>query len=132
VIDSNSMWCLTTSFIRASLVDSSLNSLQILESLLPILALYLLPFLHILEKQLKNLKIPISVLLFVDNGLLVAQSKFFQLFNSHLFCSYNIVSILLSDFGLLVKHSKTEIFHFSRSISLFNTLLTFHLLVVPL
>jgi len=79
--------------------------------------LYLSLFLHILEKQLKNLKIPISFLFFVDNGLLVAQSKSFQLSNSHLFCSYNVALI---DFGLLVKHSKTEIFHFSRSIGLFN------------
>jgi len=55
-------------------------------ALSPILsALYLLSFLHILEKQLKNHKIPISFLLFVDNGLLVAQSKFFQLSNFCLF-----------------------------------------------
>jgi len=85
----------------------------------PILsALYLLPFLYILEK----LKIPISFLLFVDDGLLVAQSKSFQFSNSCLFCSYNVVSILLLDFGLLVEHSKTEIFHFSRLIGLFNPL----------
>ena len=36
-----------------------------------LLALYLSLFLHILEKHLKNLKIPISILLFVDNGLIV-------------------------------------------------------------
>jgi len=83
---------------------------------------YLSFFLHILEKQLKNLKIPISFLLFVDDSLLVTQSKSFQLSNSYLFCSYNVASILLSDFGLLVEHSKTEIFHFSRSIGLFNPL----------
>ena len=82
-------------------------------------ALYLLPFLHILEKWLKNLKIPISFLLFVDDSLSVAQSKSFQLSNSHLFCSYNVASILLLDF---VEYSKTEIFHFSRSIGLFNPL----------
>ena len=42
-------------------------------ALSPILsALYLSPFLHTLEKQLKNLKIPISFLLFVDDSLLVA------------------------------------------------------------
>ena len=90
-------------------------------ALSPILsALYLLLFLYILEKWLKNLKIPISFLLFVNDGVLVAQSKSFQLSNSCLFCSYNVVLILLLDFGLLVKHSKTEIFHFSRLIGLFN------------
>jgi len=42
-------------------------------ALSPILsALYLAPVFHILEKQLKNLKIPVSILSFVDNGLLVA------------------------------------------------------------
>jgi len=70
---------------------------------------------------LKNLKIPISFLLFVDDGLLVTQSKSFQLSNSHLFCSYNITSNLLSDFRLVVEHLKTKIFYFSRSIGLFNS-----------
>ena len=42
-------------------------------ALFPILsALYLTLFLYILEKQLKNLKIPISILLFVDDGLIIA------------------------------------------------------------
>ena len=82
--------------------------------------LYLLSFLHILEKQLKNLKIPISFLSFVDDGLLVSQSKLFHVSNSCLFCSYNVTSKLLSDFGLIVEHSKTKIFHFSRLIGLFN------------
>ena len=42
-------------------------------ALSPILsALYLAPFLHILEKHLKILKIPISMLSFVDDGLIIA------------------------------------------------------------
>ena len=42
-------------------------------ALSPILsALYLAPVLHILEKCLKILKIPVSILFFVDNGLFVA------------------------------------------------------------
>jgi len=36
-----------------------------------LLALYLTPFLYILEKCLKNLKISISILSFIDNGLIV-------------------------------------------------------------
>ena len=80
-------------------------------ALSPILsALYMLPFLYILENWLKNLKIPISFLLFVDDGLLVTQSKSFHISNSHFFCSYNIASKLLLDFGLIVEYSKTEIF----------------------
>ena len=51
---------------------------------------------------------------FVDDGLLITQSKSCLLFNPLLFCSYNITSNLLSNFGLIVEHSKTEIFYFSR------------------
>ena len=38
------------------------------------------------------------------------------------FCSYNVVSNFLSKFSLIVKHSKTKVFHFSKSHSLFNPL----------
>ena len=82
--------------------------------------LYLSLFLHILEKHLKNLDLKISILSFVNNGLFIMQSKSFQVSNTHLFSSYNIVSKLLSKFSLLVKHSKTEVFHFSGSQSTFN------------
>ena len=40
--------------------------------------------------------------------------------NSCLYCSYNILTNLLEKFGLVVKHSKTEIFHFNRSHGTFN------------
>jgi len=85
-------------------------------ALFPILlALYLSPFLYILEKRLKNLKIPISIISFVNDGLLISQDKSFDMSNLHLFCSYNVMSNLLDKFGLIVEHSKTEVFHFSRS-----------------
>jgi len=90
-------------------------------ALSPILStLYLSPLLYILENQLKNLKIPISILSFVDDGLIIAQNKSFDIFNSHLFCSYNVLSKLLDSFSLIIEHSKTEIFHFSRSQSFLN------------
>ena len=90
-------------------------------ALSPILsALYLLPFIYILEKHLKNLKIPISIISFVDDGLFISQSKSFDILNSCLYCSYNILTNLLKKFGLVVEHSKTEIFHFNRSHSNFN------------
>ena len=41
--------------------------------------------------------------------------------NSNLFCSYNIISSLLEKFGLIVEHRKTEVFHFSRSYSIFDS-----------
>ena len=90
-------------------------------ALFPILsALYLTPFLYILEKHLKNLKISISILSFVDDGLIITQNKSFDISNSHLFYSYNVLSKLLDSFGLVIEYSKTEVFHFSRSQSFFN------------
>ena len=85
-----------------------------------LLALYLAPFLHILEKRLKILKIPISMLSFVENGLIIAQNNSIPILNSQLFCSYNVLSNLLTDFGLVIEHGKTEIFHFTRLHGEFN------------
>ena len=90
-------------------------------ALFPILlALYLLPFLYILEKRLKNLKIPISIISIIDNGLFISQDKSLKVSNGHFFCSYNIMSNLLDKFGLVAEQSKTEVFHFSRMYSPFN------------
>ena len=90
-------------------------------ALSPILsALYLTLFLYILEKCLKNLKIPISTLLFVDDSLIIAQNKSLDISNSHLFCSYNVLSKLLDNFSLVIEHAKTENFHFNRSHGIFN------------
>jgi len=84
------------------------------------LALYLSPFFHIFEKHAKNLKIPVSFLFFVDDGLLIFQEKSFKRTNSFFFCSYNIISSLLDQFSLVIEHRKTEVFHFFRTYSLFN------------
>ena len=90
-------------------------------ALSPILsALYLLPFIYILENRLKNLKIPTSFISFIDNGLFISQINSFDISNSHLYCSYNVLTNLLEKFSLVVKHSKTEIFHFNRSHGTFN------------
>ena len=90
-------------------------------TLSPILsALYLSSFLYILEKHLKNLNIPISIISFVDDGLFISQNRSFHISNSCLFCSYNVITKLLEKFGLIVEHSKTKVFHFNRSHSNFN------------
>ena len=90
-------------------------------ALSPILsALYLLSFIYILENCLKNLKIPTSFILFVDDSLFISQSNSIDISNSCLYCSYNILTNLLKKFGLVVKYSKTEIFHFNRSHGVFN------------
>jgi len=87
-------------------------------ALSPILsALYLFPLLYILGKHLKILNIPVSLLSFVDDGLFISQNKSIDVSNSQLFCSYNVLSGLLNKFGLNIEHSKTEMFHFNRSLS---------------
>ena len=83
-------------------------------------ALYLSLFIYILENQLKNLKIPTSFISFVDNGLFISQSNLIDISNSCLYCSYNCLTNLLEKFGLVVEHSKTEIFHFNRFHGVFN------------
>ena len=91
-------------------------------ALSPILsALYLSPFLYILENYLKNLNILVSIISFVDDGLFIFQNKLLDISNSHLFCSYNIMTKLLDKFGLIVEHSKTEVFHFNRLHGPFNS-----------
>ena len=86
-----------------------------------LLALYLSPFLYILDKCLKNLNIPVSIISFVDDGLIISQNKSIDVSNSQLFCSYNVLSKLLDSFGLVIEHSKTEVFHFNRSHGIFNS-----------
>jgi len=66
---------------------------------------------------------PILTLSFINDGLFVVQDKFLTVLNSHLFCSYYIMSLLLKQFGLVIKHRKTEVFHFSRSHKSFNPFL---------
>ena len=90
-------------------------------ALSPILStLYLSLLIYIIEKRFKSLNLPISILSFIDDGLFIVQNKSLNISNSNLFCSYNILSKLLDSFGLIIEHSKTEIFHFNRSHGPFN------------
>ena len=88
-----------------------------------LLALYLSSIFHIFKKRLKNLKILISIISFVDNSLFISQNKSLTVSNSHLFCSYHIISLLLKKFGLIIEYRKIEVFYFSRSHRAFNSLL---------
>ena len=90
-------------------------------ALSPILStVYIFPVFCILENYLKNLKIPVSVLSFVDDGLFIVQSKSLTILNSFLFYSYIIISSLLEKFSLILEHEKTEVFYFSRLCRVFN------------
>ena len=88
---------------------------------MPVLsALYFSPLFHIFENQLKNLKIPVSTLSFVDNELFISQNKFLTISNLNLFHSYHIMTSLLEKFGLIIEYEKIEVFHFYRSHGSFN------------
>jgi len=87
-------------------------------ALFPILStIYLTPVIKIFKKRLKILKENIStdILSFVNDGLLISQEKSYSLSSSFLLCSYNIMSKILIDAGLVMEHSKTELFHFTRA-----------------
>ena len=85
-------------------------------------ALYLSPIFYSLENCLKILKIPISIISFVDDGLFISQNKSISYSNTNIFCSYNVISSLLTRCGLIIEHGKTNVFHFSRSQGAFNPL----------
>jgi len=69
------------------------------------------------QKRMENFnkEIPTDILSFVDDGLLISQEKSYSLSNSFLLCSYNIISKILIDTGLVMEHNKTELFHFTRA-----------------
>ena len=69
---------------------------------------------------LKNLKISIPILSFMDNCLSIAQHKSISVSNVNLYCSYNVISTLFTRFILVVEYGKTEVFHFSRLYGVFN------------
>ena len=60
------------------------------------------------------------ILLFVDDGLLVAQKKSLIASNYFLFCNYHITFFLLEKLRLIIKYRKIEMFHFSRSHGVFE------------
>lgn len=87
-------------------------------SLSPILsAIYFAPVIRIWEKRINSLSIPIpaSALSFVDDGLLISQEKNSEKTNATLYAGFNILSPILRDFGLVVEHAKSEVFHFTRA-----------------
>jgi len=51
----------------------------------------------------------------MDDGLLISQEKSYSLSSLFLLYSYNIMSKILIDAGLVIEHSKTKLFHFTRA-----------------
>ena len=95
--------------------DTNIGVDQGLALSLILFAIYLLP--KTFKKRIKSLKenIPTNILSFVDNGLLISQEKSYSLSFSYLLCSYNIMSKILLNTGLIMEYSKTKLFHFTRA-----------------
>jgi len=85
-----------------------------------LLALYFSSFLYILENHVKNLNIPVSILSFVDNGLIIAQNKSIDISNSYLFVVIiyfpNFSTVLVSSsnirklkYSILTNHMESSI-----------------------
>ena len=56
-----------------------------------------------------------SLLLFVNNGLLISQEKSYEKSLAILIYSYSIIFYLFTAFGLVLEHKRSEVFHFSRA-----------------
>src|SRR5262249_40328023 len=79
----------------------------------PILsALYLAPVMKIFFTCAPNLEV--DLLSYVDDGTIIAQGKTWDDTSARLRRAYHILHDLFGSFGLVVEHSKSEVFHFSR------------------
>jgi hypothetical protein len=89
-------------------------------ALSPILsALYIAPIFHLLDKWIMDFDesmyhSPLTAFLsFVDDGLLVSTTDNLYDRESSLKEAYAHITTLFTDFGLVMEHSKTELFHFA-------------------
>jgi hypothetical protein len=92
-------------------------------------ALYFAPVLAIFNQRVAHLDV--TVLSYVDDGTLIVQSKSWESNLRVLREAYGIMFDLLTKFGLVLEHDKSELFHFSRkpgdeNPSLENTLAASH------
>ena len=80
-------------------------------------AIYLALIIKIFKKRIKNLKekIPIDILFFVDDSLLISQKKSYDLFLFFFLYNHNIMAKILLDSSLVIEYSKSEMFYFTRS-----------------
>jgi hypothetical protein len=75
-------------------------------------ALYFAPVLSIFNQWAAHLDV--TVLSYVDDGTLIVQTKSWDSNLCILREAYGIMFDLLTEFGLVLKHNKSELFHFSR------------------
>ena len=56
-----------------------------------------------------------SSFLFINNVLFVSQERSYEKLIAILYSSYNIISSLFNQFGLVIGHNKLEVFYFSKT-----------------
>ena len=88
-------------------------------------ALYITPFIHIFEHRAQALNLDTCILSFVGDGLLISQGIMYNITLPELYSSYRVVTDLMVCFGLVIKHDKSKIFHFSRVYNNLNPELNF-------
>jgi len=72
------------------------------------------PLICIFELRAQSLSLNTSILLFVDDSLLISQRKIYNTTLLEFYSSYRVVIDLIVCFGLVIEHDKSKIFHFSR------------------
>ena len=112
------MW--NSYFLPSFRTDIDIGQGSILSPILS--ALYIVSIFYIFKKITQNLLPPISVsiLSLVDDRLFISQEKSFMKSNANFFSSYNIISFLFNQFGLVIEHCKSKVFHFLRATKNFD------------
>jgi len=105
LVDRKTCYLWNGSTLSFHFADVGVDQVSALSSIL--FAPFITPIFHIFEKRIKNLNIPIYFLLFVNDGLFISQNKSFTHTNANPFYSYNIMSSLLDQFRIVVKHGKS-------------------------
>ena len=83
----------------------------------PILSvLYIASLICIFEYRAQALYLNTSILLFVDDSLLISQGKMYNKTLPELYNSYKVVTGLMVMFGLVIEHDKSKFFIFLRHI----------------
>ena len=90
-------------------------------ALSPVLsALYISPIMKLFELKARRQGLDTTLLSYVDDGTVVAQSKHLDDNCRTLKRAYGILFKLFTDLGLFLEHDKSELFHFDRSRSQAN------------
>ena len=80
-------------------------------ALSPVLSgLALAPVMNVFEERARAEGIDVSLLSFVDDGLLIAQGREWADVDRKMTTAYQVVHELLSRSGLVLEHNKTELF----------------------